>query len=69
VARHAIAQIDPILRSADLLLAQIDGVIADVTTGTGTIAAFGRDLELIDDVKAMTKMMKRKPWRVVIPNR
>jgi hypothetical protein len=65
----AIARIDPILRSADLLLAQLDGVIADATTGSGAIAAFGRDLELIDDVKAMTKMMKRKPWRVVIPDR
>ena len=65
----AIATIDPILRQTDALLANIDGVIADAVSGPGAIAAFSRDLELIDDVKEMTKMMKRHPWRVVIPNR
>jgi len=65
---QAIASIDPVLRDTDQLLANVQAVLGDATTGDGSIAAFGRDLELFDDIKAMTKMMKRNPWRVVVPS-
>jgi ABC-type transporter Mla subunit MlaD len=53
------------IRGADVLVAQLRGVMDDAVNGTGTLAALGRDLELIDDMKEMTKRMKRAPWRVV----
>jgi hypothetical protein len=59
--------LDPLLAGAEALLAQVRGVIADATTGTGSLAMLLADLELIDDVKAMTKELKRHPWRVVAP--
>lgn len=62
----ALAAVDDATRGAGELLAGLRGVLDDATTGTGTLAALARDAELIDDLKAMTKMMKRKPWRVVV---
>jgi ABC-type transporter Mla subunit MlaD len=55
------------IAGADVLVAQLRGVMDDAINGTGSLAALGRDLELIDDMKEMTKMMKRAPWRVVAP--
>jgi ABC-type transporter Mla subunit MlaD len=54
---------------ADGALAQVRAVIAEATTGTGSLAMLLADLELIDDVKAMTKTLKRNPWRVMTPYR
>ena len=57
------------IRAGETLVAQLRGALDDAINGTGTLAALGRDLELIDDMKEMTKRMKRAPWRVVAPPR
>lgn len=62
---RAVLSFEGALRGADVLATQLRGVLDDAVNGTGTLAALGRDLELIDDMKEMTKMMKRAPWRVI----
>ncbi len=59
--------VDSGLAQAQQLAGQMRGVIADATTGVGTIAAFGADLELVDNVRELTKDLKRKPWRLAVP--
>jgi ABC-type transporter Mla subunit MlaD len=66
---RAIAAVTGATGGAESLLAGVRGVLDDATAGTGTLAALGRDLELIDDMKAMTRELKRAPWRVVTPAR
>ena len=63
----AVAAIDRATAGATTLAAEARGLLADATTGAGTLAAFARDLELFDDLKAVVKQMKRRPWRVVVP--
>ena len=67
------ARIDAGLAEAQAALGQIDAlavgwqaILDDVVAGHNTIGAILADDELVDDVKEMTKMMKRQPWRVVI---
>jgi ABC-type transporter Mla subunit MlaD len=64
---RTVAAFTTTLERADTLTAQLRGVLDDATTGAGTLAALGRDLELFDDLKQMTKDLKRAPWRVVAP--
>jgi phospholipid/cholesterol/gamma-HCH transport system substrate-binding protein len=59
--------LDALLALADTTLADVRGAIAEATTGTGSLAMLLGDLELIDDVKAMTMALKRHPWRVMAP--
>jgi hypothetical protein len=56
---------DQVLASAEQLAASVNGVMADATDGRGAIQAFAADLELIDDVKELTKELKRQPWNIV----
>lgn len=62
---RAIASADRALAAAEQLAGSVRGVVEDATTGHGALAAFGADLELVDDVKELTKELKRQPWRVV----
>jgi ABC-type transporter Mla subunit MlaD len=64
---RTLATADRALLQTKELTAQIRGVIHDATKGNGTIAAFAADLELIDDVKELTKELKRNPWRTMPP--
>jgi hypothetical protein len=36
--------------------------MALVARGEGTIGAFLQDVELADELKAITRTLKRKPW-------
>jgi len=45
-------------RDADFLVAYFAG-------GRGTLGALAQDVELADEIKAMTKTLKREPWRVL----
>ncbi|HUQ07724.1 MAG TPA: MlaD family protein [Kofleriaceae bacterium] len=56
---------DQVLAAAQRLAASVNGAIADATGGRGAIAAFAADLELIDDVKELTKELKRQPWNIL----
>src|SRR5262249_9537007 len=49
------------------LLAQTDAVIALVKRGDGSLAAFMEDVELADEVKDLTKIMKQQPWKMSRP--
>jgi ABC-type transporter Mla subunit MlaD len=64
---RAAAAFTAALRRADALTAQLGDLLDEASAGTGTLAAFARDLELFDDLKEMVKGMKRAPWRFVPP--
>lgn len=63
--RALLARTDHVLAAAQRLAASARGALADATGGRGAIAAFAADLELVDDVKELTKELKRQPWNVV----
>jgi hypothetical protein len=54
-----------VLAAAEQLAAGARGALGDATGGRGAIAGFAADLELVDDVKELTKELKRQAWRVV----
>jgi len=58
---------DKALATAESLANNVSALARRAADGPGSIAAFGADLELSDDVKAMTKELKNAPWRVVAP--
>lgn len=66
-AAHALATADRALAQAGELTANVRGVIGDAARGGGAIGAFAADLELVDDVKELTRQLKRSPWRVMPP--
>jgi phospholipid/cholesterol/gamma-HCH transport system substrate-binding protein len=43
-------------------LAAADALRALVASGRGTLGAFLKDVEIFDEMKEMTKTMKRQPW-------
>jgi ABC-type transporter Mla subunit MlaD len=61
----ALLAADRTLGQAEELAAAVRGVIADATAGSGAIAAFAADFETIDDIKELTKELKREPWRLI----
>lgn len=52
------------LHHVDALLDATDGVM-DVIGGGGTIGALINDAELVDDVRELAKILKRRPWAIV----
>ncbi len=62
---QALTQVDELTRRADVLLAHAEEITAMVARGEGTIGAFLNDTELADDFKAMTKILKERPWEMV----
>ncbi|MBZ0238317.1 MAG: hypothetical protein K8M05_38755, partial [Deltaproteobacteria bacterium] len=63
--RELLARIDHVLAATERLAASARGALADATGGRGAIAAFAADLELVDDVKELTKELKRQPWNIL----
>jgi ABC-type transporter Mla subunit MlaD len=57
--------VDHALAAADRLATSVAAVTHELATGTGSLAAFASDLELVDDVKDLTKQLKNQPWQVV----
>jgi ABC-type transporter Mla subunit MlaD len=51
---------------AEAIIAGVRGITADVTSRRGTVGAMMSDVELLDDMKELTKHLKRRPWRVVV---
>ncbi len=63
--QDALASADRALAAAEQLAGQVRAVVAEAATGRGALAAFAADLELVDDVKELTKELKRQPWRII----
>jgi phospholipid/cholesterol/gamma-HCH transport system substrate-binding protein len=66
---RALDSADRALASADRLATSVAAVTHELASGTGSLAAFAADLELVDDVKDLTKQLKNHPWQVVAPGR
>jgi hypothetical protein len=60
-----IAKVERLLAFAQEVLARIQGTFEDALNGTGSLAMLLADLELVDDVKAMTRELKRTPCRLL----
>jgi hypothetical protein len=61
----ALARIDDVSTRAGALLAHAQTIADMVARGEGTIGAFLADTELADDFKAMTKILKERPWETI----
>lgn len=48
------------------LIAGVRAISDDVSNRRGTLGAMASDLELLDDMKELTKHLKRRPWRVMV---
>ncbi|MBA3462831.1 MAG: MCE family protein [Deltaproteobacteria bacterium] len=57
--REAIAKIDP-------LLAKAEEISARVARGEGSLGLLMKDPEFPEDAKELGKILKRKPWRVIV---
>ncbi len=57
--RAAIDKIDP-------LLATVADIQARIARGEGSLGKLANDPEFPEDAKALGKIMKRKPWRIII---
>jgi ABC-type transporter Mla subunit MlaD len=62
---QAIADGQAALAGADEVLAGLRGIGDDIASRRGTVGGFLGDLELFDDMKELTKALKRNPWRVM----
>ena len=67
-------RIDRVTADVTAALAEVGAVTRDLralidelSLARGTIGALASDFELTDDVKELTKMLKRQPWRVMSP--
>ena len=72
MARHGIsilqdARAEPrcATRDVEQLIAGVRAISDDVSNRRGTLGAMASDLELLDDMKELTKHLKRRPWRVM----
>jgi hypothetical protein len=59
---RVIATVESAVALAGELVDQVRGLVADATGGTGSLAMLLADLEMVDDIKAMTMIFKRQPW-------
>jgi phospholipid/cholesterol/gamma-HCH transport system substrate-binding protein len=57
--------ISPMLAEAQRIGATAADLLAYVRGGRGTVGALLQDVELADEIKAMTHTMKREPWRAL----
>jgi ABC-type transporter Mla subunit MlaD len=62
-----LAQVDELTRQIDQVMASADALVATIESGKGSIAAFAADMEIADEMKAMTKLLKEQPWRMGHP--
>jgi ABC-type transporter Mla subunit MlaD len=71
-APEAIARLRASLEEADRLMAKIDHLLAGtrellavIERGEGSAIKLSRDPEFPEDAKALGKMLKRSPWRII----
>jgi hypothetical protein len=58
-----IAALDLQLEQIDRLAAEVDALLA--VAERGSIGALMSDAELVDDVKDLTRMLKRESWKLL----
>ncbi len=63
--RAVIADGDRLLARADALLASTRALMAMIERGEGSLMKLSRDPEFPEDAKALGKMLKRSPWRII----
>jgi ABC-type transporter Mla subunit MlaD len=63
--RTALAEGDRILARTDALLANTRALMAMIERGEGSMMKLSRDPEFPEDAKALGKLLKRSPWRVI----
>ena len=61
----AIERIRDVIDKVDPLLAKVDELEARIARGEGSLGKLMKDPEFPEDAKALGKIMKRKPWKVM----
>ncbi len=64
----ALARVDTLIRQVDEVVAGAEALAALIGRGEGSIAAFAADMEIADEVKAVTKLLKERPWLLGHPD-
>jgi phospholipid/cholesterol/gamma-HCH transport system substrate-binding protein len=62
-----LATLERALERTQRTMATLGELMAMIERGQGTVGALLRDPELFDDAKALGRMLKNNPWRVVAP--
>jgi phospholipid/cholesterol/gamma-HCH transport system substrate-binding protein len=62
---EALDRAGPIVEGAEKARAQAELLGSLLASGTGTLGALLQEVELADELKDMTRTMKRQPWRVL----
>jgi ABC-type transporter Mla subunit MlaD len=57
-----VVQVDGVTRQLEQAIGAADALAATIARGEGSLAAFAADVEIADEVKAVTKMLKEQPW-------
>ena len=63
--RAAIAATDSALAKIEAVQAKVDGLLAMIDRGEGTIGKIANDPEFPEDAKDLGKLMKRAPWKII----
>lgn len=71
-APDAIARLRTVLEDADKIMAKVDKMLAGtrellaiIERGEGSMMKLSRDPEFPEDAKALGKILKRSPWRII----
>jgi hypothetical protein len=71
-APDAIARLRTVLEDADRMMAKVDHLLAGtqellavIDRGEGSLMKLSRDPEFPEDAKALGKILKRSPWRII----
>lgn len=62
-----LATVERSVERAEKIMATLGELVAMIEGGQGTVGALLSDPELFDDAKALGRMLKNSPWRVVAP--
>jgi phospholipid/cholesterol/gamma-HCH transport system substrate-binding protein len=61
----AIARVREAIAKADPLLAQLEALEVHIARGEGSLLKLARDPEFPEDAKALGKILKRQPWKII----
>jgi phospholipid/cholesterol/gamma-HCH transport system substrate-binding protein len=63
--RAALGRVDAITAQLDRVMAKVQAMAEAFARGEGSIARLANDPEFPEDAKALGKIMKRQPWRIL----
>lgn len=67
--RRAIAQLGAALTAGQKLEADARFLIRHVESGRGTLGGFNQDMQIFDELKDMSRIIKQQSWRLLIKRR